>query len=299
MAKDNDPNRLSPIALRMKQDLQLSGKGERTQESYIRMLRKFFEFLQHEPDSATEDDLRNYLLHIRNEKQWSNSTINVAYCSLKFFFSKTCPRDWATLKKLKVQQELRLPTVLPIDEVQIFLMVVKKPSMWCFFTVVYSLGLRLQEALFLQVTDIDSKRMLVHIHRGKGARDRLVPLPMSTLIALREYYATHRNPVWIFPTEGKDHSMASIAKVPMSESSVQGCIKKVLKQLKWDNRGISTHTLRHSYATHLLEAGVNLRLIQKYMGHSSLMTTMIYLHVTVAGEEAAIVKINTLMKRKS
>ncbi len=93
MAKDNDPKRLSPIALRMKEDLQLSGRGERTRESYIRMLRKFTEFLKHDPESATEDDLRNYLLDIKNQQRWSNSTINVAYCSLKFYFSKTCPRD--------------------------------------------------------------------------------------------------------------------------------------------------------------------------------------------------------------
>ena len=229
MAKDNDPNRLSPIALRMKEDLQLSGKGERTQESYIRMLRKFTEFLKREPDSATENDLRNYLLHIKNQRQWSNSTINVAYCSLKFFFSKTCPRDWPTLKKLKVQSELKLPTVLTINEVQIL----------------------------------------------------------------------HRNRTWIFPSESKDHTKAPTAEVPMSESSVQGCIKKLLSQLGWGNRRISTHTLRHCYATHLLEAGVNLRLIQKYLGHAYLNTTMIYLHITTVGEEAAITMINLIMKRKS
>jgi Phage integrase, N-terminal SAM-like domain len=115
MAKDNDPKQLSPIAQRMQEDLQLNGKGERTQESYILMLRKFTEFLKREPDSATEDDLRNYLLFIKNQRQWSNSTINVAYCSLKFFFSKTCPQVWPTLKKLKVQPELKLPTVLTVD----------------------------------------------------------------------------------------------------------------------------------------------------------------------------------------
>jgi integrase/recombinase XerD len=114
-AKDNDPKQLSPIALRLNQDLQLNGKGERTQESYIRMLRKFIEFLKRDPDSATEDDLRNYLLFLKNQRQWSNSTIDVAYCSLKFFFSKTCPRDWPTVKKLKVQPELKLPTVLTVD----------------------------------------------------------------------------------------------------------------------------------------------------------------------------------------
>jgi site-specific recombinase XerD len=125
----------------MKDDLQLNGKGERTQQSYLRMLRKFTEFLQREPDTATEDDLRYYLLHIKNQKLWSNSTINVAYCSLKFFFAKTCPRDWPTLKKLKVQPELKLPTILTIDEVQILLKLIDKPAMFSFFTTVYSMGL--------------------------------------------------------------------------------------------------------------------------------------------------------------
>ena len=141
--------------------------------------------------------------------------------------------------------------------------------------------------------------MLVHVHRGKGAKDRLIPLPEPTLLVLRKYYKTHRNKEWIFPTEGKNHSQATTADKPMSESSAQGVIKAVLRQLNWDNRGISTHTLRHCYATHLLEAGVSLKLIQKYLGHAHLTTTMVYLHVTTVGEENAIAKINALMKRKS
>jgi site-specific recombinase XerD len=180
----------------------------------------------------------------------------------------------------------------------ILLKIIQKPSMRCFFWVVYGLGLRLQEALHLQVKDIDSKRMMVHVHRGKGAKDRYVPLPESVLTELRKYYATHRNEQWIFPTEGKDHAQTKIATMPMSESSVQGCIKKVLEQLNWQDRGISTHTLRHCYATHLLEAGVSLRLIQKYMGHAYITSTLVYVHVTTVGEEAAIAKINSIMKRK-
>jgi site-specific recombinase XerD len=151
--------------------------------------------------------------------------------------------------------------------------------------------------LFLQVRDIDAKRMLVHIHRGKGAKDRLVPLPSTTLELLRTYWASHRNPTWIFPAEGRNHKQASTAIQPMSESSVQDVIKAVLDQLNWGNRGISTHTLRHCYATHLLEAGVSLKLIQKYLGHRQLTSTMIYLHVTTMGEESAVSKINSLMKR--
>jgi site-specific recombinase XerD len=296
VSKDNNP--LSPIAIRFKQDLQLKGLGERTQQAYVRALRKFTEFLQRQPDTATEEDLRKYFLFIKNQKHFESSSINVAQCGLKRFFKLTCPRDWPTLRLLRVKRELKLPTVITIDEVRLLLRVIQKPSMLCFFITVYHLGLRLQEALHLEVSDIDSKRMLVHIHRGKGAKDRLVPLPESTLLALREYYATHRNPTLIFPAEGRDHKQAKTAKKPMSQSSVQLVIKAVLEQLKWDQRGISTHTLRHCYATHLLEAGVNLRLIQKYLGHASLTSTMVYLHVTTVGEEAAIAKINLLMKRK-
>lgn len=141
---------------------------------------------------------------------------------LEVLLLKNLPLRLAYPQKLRVQPELKLPTVLTIHEVQILLKLIEKPSMLCFITVVYSLGLRLQEALHLQVSDIDSKRMVVHIHRGKGARDRLVPLPMSTLTALRLYYATHRNPIWIFPSESKDHTKAPTAEVPMSKSSVQG-----------------------------------------------------------------------------
>lgn len=289
----------SPIAIRFKQDLQLKGLGERTQQSYCRALRKFTEFIQKEPDSATEDDLRRYLLYIKNEKLFSPSSINVAQNGLKNFFRLTVPRDWPTLKFLRVQSELKLPTVLTIGEVHTILRLIEKPSMACFFTAVYSMGLRLQEALFLQVDDIDSKRMMVHIHRGKGAKDRMIPLPETTLLQLRDYYKSHLNPKWIFPSEGKNHQLAKTSDKPMSESSVQGVIKAVLGQLNWDNRGVSTHTLRHCYATHLLEAGVSLKLIQKYMGHAQLTSTMVYLHVTTVGEEGSIAKINALMKRKS
>ena len=297
MSIDKEP--LSPILIRFQQDLQLNGLKERTQQSYVRNVRKFSEFLKRDPDSASEDDLRRYLLYIKNDAHWSSSTINVAQQALKRFYTLTCPQSWATLKLVRARGELKLPVVISISEVHTLLKLIEKPSMFCFFTVVYSLGLRLQEALNLHVKDIDSKRMLVHIHRGKGAKDRLVPLPESTLQVLREYYKTHRNKNWIFPTEGKNHSQAPTAENPMSESSVQGTIKAVLEQLNWDNRGISTHTLRHCYATHLLEGGVSIKLIQKYLGHAHLTSTMIYLHVTTVGEENAIAKINTIMKRKS
>lgn len=295
MSVDLKPN--CPVVKRFLDDLKLNGKSARTQQSYCRAVRKFAEYLGHSPELATEDQLRDYLLYLVDSKKWEGSTVNVALQALKLFFRITCPRDWSTLKLARVQVEQKLPVVLSIGEVHTLLKLIEKPSMRCFFTVVYAMGLRLQEALNLQVADIDSKRMLIHVHRGKGAKDRLVPLPQSTLEELRQYWAAHRNPVWIFPAEGRNHKLAPTADRPMSESSVQNVIKAVLDQLNWENRGISTHTLRHCYATHLLEAGVSLKLIQKYLGHKHLTSTMIYLHVTTVAEEAAIAKINAIMKR--
>jgi site-specific recombinase XerD len=279
----------------MLQDLQLAGHAERTQESYLRQVRKFAQWLHKSPDVATEDDVRRYLLFIKNDQLWEANSLKVAYSGIKFFYSRTCPQDWPTLKKLRVPKQLKLPTVLIILEVHQLINAIRKPALRCFFWTVYSLGLRLQEALHLQVSDIDSGRMLVHIRRGKGHKDRLVPLPPKTLQMLRAHWATHRNPLWLFPAEGRNHQQASSASRPMAAKTVQDCIAKVVDELGWGQRGISTHTLRHCYATHLLEAGVNLRQIQKYLGHSSLTSTMIYLHLTTVGEEIAVAKINALM----
>src|SRR5690606_672250 len=156
--------------------------------------------------------------------------------------------------------ERKLPAVMSLAEVRQLIDAVQTPHNRTFFQTVYSLGLRLQEGLHLQPGDIDSQRMLVHVHRGKGAKDRYVPLPDTTLLVLRDYWRTHRNPTLIFPATGRDHQQALTAITPMSESSVQGCMKRVVEGLGWKKRRVSIHTLRHSYATHLLEAGVNLRL---------------------------------------
>jgi site-specific recombinase XerD len=281
----------------MLQDLQLAGLGERTHESYLRAVRKFAQWLNKAPDQASEDDLRRYLLFIKNDQHWEANSLKVAYSGLKFFYAHTCPREWPTLQKLRVPKQTKLPTVLTIAEVQRLLGAIRKPALRCFFWTVYSLGLRLQEALHLQVTDIDAQRLLVHVRRGKGHKDRLVPLPPSTLQLLRAHWATHRHPQWLFPAEGRTHRQSAAAGRPMATNTPQDCIRKVVDELGWGARGISTHTLRHCYATHLLEAGVNLRQIQKYLGHRTLMTTTIYLHLTTVGEEVAVAKIQALMSQ--
>ncbi len=286
---------LSALAQQMQQDLQLAGRKERTQEAYLRAVRKFAQWLKKSPDQASEDDLRRYLLFIKNDQQWEANSLKVAYAGLKFFYGHTCPRDWATLTKLRVPKQLKLPTVLTVPEVDQLIHTIRKPALNCFFWTVYSLGLRLQEALYLQVADIDAGRMLVHVRRGKGHKDRLIPLPPRTLELLRDHWRTHRHTHWLFPAEGRNHRQAATAQRPMATKTVQDCMVKVVDELGWAKRGISTHTLRHCYATHLLEAGLNLRQIQKYLGHSSLQSTMIYLHLTTIGEEIAVAKISALM----
>jgi site-specific recombinase XerD len=146
------------------------------------------------------------------------------------------------------------------------------------------------------VGDIDGSRHMIHVHRGKGAKDRYIPLPDDTLDLLRTYWKTHRNRTWLFPATGRDQKHLASATSPMPRSSVQGAFRKAKQRAGIRKRDVGPHTLRHSYATHLLEAGVNLRAIQRYMGHAHLETPMIYLHLTQKGQEDAIERINEVMR---
>ena len=280
---------------KMHQDLQLAGLSEGTQDVYLRVVRKLAVHFDTPPDVLNEAQVRDYLLHLKNDRMYASSTLGIAYSAIKFFYSHTAPRDWPTLQRIRVQKEKRLPDVLSIDELRELIGAVRKLRYRTYFSTVYSLGLRRNEGLHLQVRDIDSARMLVHVHRGKGAKHRFVPLPARTLALLREYWVTHRNPVWLFPDIGSDQRQAVSSDRPMSKDGVQHAMQRVVHQLGI-RKAVSIHTLRHSYATHLLEAGVNLRLIQQYLGHSSLQTTMVYLHLTTVSQEQAVAVINKLME---
>ncbi len=256
----------TPLARRMLDDMALVGFGERTQESYLRAVSKLADYYHISPDQLLEEQVRAYFLMLRIVKKYVPGSLKVAYCSVRFFNTHTVPRDRATLKQLRIPKQRKLSAVLSVAEVQRLIATIEQPHQRAFCVATYSLGLRLQEALNLRVSDIDAQRMLVHIQHGKGSRDRYLPIPPQTLHALREYWKTHRHPAFIFPAIGRDKSQASQAHRPLAESSGQGCIKRVVTQLGWSNCGISPHTLRHSNATHLLEAGVNLRLVQKWLG---------------------------------
>jgi integrase/recombinase XerD len=279
---------------RMDQDLQLAGLAEGTQKLYLRAVRQLAAHFHKAPDRLTEQEVREYLLYLKNQRHYSPSTLRIAAAGITFFYTHTVPRHWKTFKLLHIPRPLTLADVLSIDEVRHLIDAVRKPHNKAYFWTVYSMGLRVQEGLHLQVGDIDSARMVVHVHCGKGSKDRYVPLPPRTLTILRQYWATHRHPVWLFPARGRNHEQAVSATEPMARNSVQSAMRRVVRELGFRKR-VTTHTLRHSYATHLLEAGVNLRLIQQYLGHRSLKTTMVYLHLTSLGQEQARATIERLM----
>ncbi|MHB8091198.1 MAG: site-specific integrase [Syntrophales bacterium] len=277
--------------------LKLNGKGERTQEAYARHVRKLIEFFNgKEPDQITEEELTRYFIHRQDINKWQPNTMRICYSAIKFFYLHVVQRDWHLLKVIKAPTEKRLPSVLSREEVNVILSKVTTFHNFVFLSTIYSCGLRLQEGLFLQVSDIDGKRKLIHVHRGKGAKDRYVPLPDSTYALLRRYWITHRNPRLIFPALGRGCNLGPTSLAPMAIESVQGAFREAKIAAGIRKRRVSIHTLRHSYATHLLEAGVNIRAIQRYLGHSQLETTMVYLHLTNKGQEDAYGIINAVMK---
>jgi site-specific recombinase XerD len=281
---------------RMIDTLQLNGKGERTQQAYTRSVHMLSQFYGKTPDLVTEQELQDYFLQRKNVNHWSPKTMRICYCGIRFFYEKVLDRNWHILSILRAQNERRLPAVLSVEEVRSLFAHIKTFQNYAYLSTVYSCGLRLHEALHLEVSDIDSSRMMIHVHRGKGAKDRYVALPQSTLQLLRRYWATHHHPRLLFPALGRNGTGAKQALTPMAKSSVQGAFRRAKFAAAIGKKGVAIHTLRHSYATHLLEAGVNLRVIQRYMGHAQLETTMLYLHLTQKGQEDACQLINHVME---
>ena len=275
--------------------LQVAGMGESTQECYVRSMRKLSDFYDKTPDKISEEELIDYFIHRQEVTEWSPATMRICYSGIKFFFINVLKRKWHTLKLAKAKREKRLPAILSREEVRKILSHVTTFHNNAYLQTVYSCGLRLQEGLFLEVSDIDGKRNMIHVHRGKGARHRYVPLPRATYHLLRKYWITHKNKDLIFPAVGRGNNKGPVSKIPMSIEGVQGAFRRAKLEAGIQKRA-SIHTLRHSYATHLLEAGVNLRVIQKNLGHSNIETTMIYLHLTNKGMEDAYHIINSLMK---
>jgi len=285
---------MTPLRQRMIEDMQLQGLSARTQETYVAAVRRLSEYFHRKPDKLTEEDLRKYFLYLINEKEVGPATITIALCAIKLFYERTLQRQWPTLHFVRPAYEKKLPAVLSREEVRRILAAVKIPVYRACLTTIYACGLRLLEGARLQVPDVDSARMVLHIHDGKGKKDRYVALPESTLKMLRSHWRTHRSPLWLFPSPAIQQNATS-SGAPVTGSSLHRAFGKALQASHISKRA-HVHTLRHSYATHLLEAGVNLRIIQANLGHNSPRTTEIYTHLTKEVRATLTNPLNQLME---
>ena len=287
---------MSNIIKRYKEDLQLAGYAKRSIESYVSSVLRLQRFYNKPLEDITEEDLRQYWLCCHSDFGWSAASLRISYSGIQHFFTKTIVRSWKIFSEIKWKREEKLPTILSLKEVKKIIYALPTQQSHTFYLTLYSMGLRLREATTLQVGDILSDRGLVHIRGGKGGLDRTVPLPKITLSALREYYKTHRNPKWIFPALGHDNGKnAGTAKGTVSDNGVQGVLRSTLQRLNF-KKHVHPHVFRHAYATHLLEANIPIRHVQKILGHKTLKSTMIYLHVTTLAEEDSNEKVAQLMQ---
>ena len=276
--------------------MQLRGLAARTQEAYLDAVTGVATFCGRPPnalETLTEAELRQYFLHLVQERHVSRSTLLQRRSGLRFFVETTLRQTWPVLDLVRPAKRRSLPVVLSLAEVRTLLGLVRDLRVRLCLTVIYSCGLRLSEGIHLTTHDVDRARMVLRIRRGKGGQDRYVPLAERVLALLAAYWRTtaSRYPQppgeqWLFPNR---HGTG-----PVGATSVQKTVIAVVRASGLQKH-VSVHTLRHSYATHLLEHGVHLRAIQELLGHQSPSTTAIYTHITPTVTSALHATVNSLM----
>lgn len=279
---------MTELRRRMLEDMQLRGLAAGTQRVYINAIRALAKHFHRSPDQVTEEQIRQFFLHLTQVRKFSAATIATHQFAIKFLYQHTLRRPWPVLNLLRVKRPKKLPTVLSQSEVWRLLDSVRRPAARMSLLLMYSCGLRVSEATRLRAADIDSRRMVVCVRAGKGARDRNIPLPMRTLDLLRQYWSKYRPATWLFPSQDPTK--------PIHPNAVRKCLYAALPKAGI-TKPVCCHTLRHSYATHLLEQGVHLRSIQALLGHRSCRTTFIYMHLTEATMQAVHGAVNSLMAK--
>jgi integrase/recombinase XerD len=230
------------------------------------------------PQSLSGEQVRQYLLHLVQERRASWSLYNQCRCALQFFFRVTLGRDENFDSLPCARDRKRLPVVLSQEELRRFFEVIRNPKHKAMFMTLYGAGLRVSELVGLRIEDVDSSRMLLRIRQGKGQKDRYAKLSAHLLCVLRDYFRLERPTPWLFPGQPTDKSMN---RLTVNAIAGQICRRAGI------NKKVSAHTFRHSYATHMLDAGADLRTIQVLLGHRNIKTTAIYMHVSQAKIDAA------------
>jgi integrase/recombinase XerD len=279
---------MTPLRQRMIEDMRLVGLSDGTQRVYLDAVRNLARRYQRAPDELTQKQVREYFLEL-SRRGLAPSTLRVHLFALKFLYLNTLQRDWSLLKLYRIKKTKRLPVVLSRKEVWLLLDHLRRPDLRMCATLMYACGLRASEAARLRIDDLDGRRMVVWVRQGKGDKDRQVPLPRRTLESLRQYWRDRRPPQpWLFPDRTN--------KAPINRSVLDRAVRAARQQSGIRKR-VSCHTLRHSYATHLLERGVDLRTIQGLLGHANIKSTIVYLHLTQGVMENVRQTINELIDR--
>ncbi|AET67813.1 site-specific recombinase XerD [Desulfosporosinus orientis DSM 765] len=260
---------MSQLRNQMKSDLELKGYSPKTVRSYIKQVEGFASYFEKSPDKLGEDQIKKYLHHLITLKR-SDSYINCAYSALKFLYQVTLKRNWNSIRIPRTKNRKRLPEVLDTSEIKALLNATLNLKHRVILMTTYAAGLRVSETAYLRVEDIDSRRMQIRVQQGKGNKDRYTILSETNLTLLRRYWEEYRPNTWLFPGSmpNKAITTRTIQRVFENNKTKAGITKNV-----------TVHSLRHSFATHLLEAGTDIYYIQRLMGHSSPKTTSVYIHL--------------------
>lgn len=277
---------MSALRRRMLEDMRLNGLSPRTQESYVGAVAGLARYYGRSPHVLSEEEVRRYFLYLRTEKKVADHTLGVYYCGIRFFFKKTLGQEWRILNLVRVKRRKRLPVVLSPSEVKRILVLVRNRSAHTALTTIYTCGLRISEAVRLRVSDIDTDRMLLRVREGKGGKDRYVPMSARLVAILRKHWRGLGPKDYLFPGKRPEHFV--------SPSTIQRYFKLALTESEVSKQA-TVHTLRHSYATSLLDRGVSIRLIQEILGHKSPKTTSIYTHVTEKSVEDLRAALNDMI----
>lgn len=278
------------------QFVELRDLRPRTREAYVSYTVAIARHHRKDPAALEETQVEAFFAFLRKERRYAPSSMRLAIAALRCFYRDHLQtgKDWRLWQTLRVREPQSLPAVLSREEVARLLASVRCDRFRTILRLIAHTGLRIREACRLQVRDIDRTSGRLHVREGKGGKDRYVPIAPAMIADLARFWRRHRHPQWLFPglrcdwKKGKEPAQerARQAKSPMSESSVQGAFRLALAQ-SGIGKPATPHTLRHSYATHLLEEGVSIRLISAYLGHASLDVTVIYTHLTACSETKA------------
>jgi integrase/recombinase XerD len=268
----------------MLEELQRRNYSASTMRGYILAVKQFAEYFHKSPDKLGAEEVRRYQLYLLNEKKLAPGTVEIRMSAIRFLYKKTLRRRDIDFDDLPFPKTpVKLPTVLSPDEVALLIEGASNLMHRTVLMVLYSTGLRRTEASLIKVCDVDSQRMVIHIRQGKGSRDRDVPLTPKLLEALREYYRWKKPKVYLFPSTSGHRGVEE----PISDHTIWNIVDAAAKRAGLRKR-IGPHTLRHSFATHLLEAGTDLRTIQLLLGHAHLADTTVYLHLSQRHLHAAV-----------